>query len=639
MIGISLNKYMFPLRIISVFIVFICINIASNALISNSKIDLTQGKLYTLSSNTKKILSELEEPINIKLFFSDKLSRDLPALRDFGQRVRELLNGYVINSNGKIKLERIDPEPFTDLEDMANVYGVEGVSVNEEGEKFYFGMVASNSIDDMLVLPFFDMSRENFLEYDLTRIISNLANPKKATLGLISSLPINGGLSGKEPNPTEYTPPYFIHQRLIELFNVRDLGKDISSIPENIDQLIIVHPKKLSDNTLYAIDQFVLSGKGTLIFVDPFSEIDRQSADPNSPGLNIPSSNLSRLFKAWGFDMLPGMIVGDQRVGRKVSIGNRGNSKIYTYILWLALQNENISKNDITTANLNYVFLKTAGALVRSKKDITFEPLLTSTSDSMLVERYKIQQRSDPRQLLEGFLPDEDSHILAARVSGSFDSAFSLDDISNMVVDNKLHVARSKVSNIIVFADTDLLADDSWVSKKDAFGRDNITQIADNGPLVINAIESLSGGNNLINLRSRGVSNRPFRVVEELELRAELSYRETEKTLQKELDETQNRLKDLQINTTGIGKQEIIMSADQKETIEAFKNQIVAIRKQLRDVQRNLSIDIDNLNANIQLFNIWLMPFLVLLFAVVNNLIIRKKRIKYLKKIGRANLS
>ncbi len=639
MIGISLNKYMFPLRIISVFIVFICINIASNALISNSKIDLTQGKLYTLSSNTKKILSELEEPINIKLFFSDKLSRDLPALRDFGQRVRELLNGYVINSNGKIKLERIDPEPFTDLEDMANVYGVEGVSVNEEGEKFYFGMVASNSIDDMLVLPFFDMSRENFLEYDLTRIISNLANPKKATLGLISSLPINGGLSGKEPNPNEYTPPYFIHQRLIELFNVRDLGKDISSIPENIDQLIIVHPKKLSDNTLYAIDQFVLSGKGTLIFVDPFSEIDRQSADPNSPGLNIPSSNLSRLFKAWGFDMLPGMIVGDQRVGRKVSIGNRGNSKIYTYILWLALQNENISKNDITTANLNYVFLKTAGALVRSKKDITFEPLLTSTSDSMLVERYKIQQRSDPRQLLEGFLPDEDSHILAARVSGSFDSAFSLDDISNMVVDNKLHVARSKVSNIIVFADTDLLADDSWVSKKDAFGRDNITQIADNGPLVINAIESLSGGNNLINLRSRGVSNRPFRVVEELELRAELSYRETEKTLQKELDETQNRLKDLQINTTGIGKQEIIMSADQKETIEAFKNQIVAIRKQLRDVQRNLSIDIDNLNANIQLFNIWLMPFLVLLFAVVNNLIIRKKRIKYLKKIGRANLS
>ena len=330
----SLNNYMFILRVLSVIIVFICINIVSNALITNTKLDLTEAKLYTLSSNTKYILTELDEPINIKLFFSDKLSRDLPVLRDYGQRVRELLNGYVINSNGRIKFERIDPEPFTDLEDMANVYGLEGININDEGEKFYFGMVASNSIDDMLILPFFDMSRENFLEYDLTRIISNLAKPQKDTLGLITSIPINGGLAGSGPNPNEYRPPYLIHQRLTELFNVRDLGTEISTIPEDIDQLLIIHPKKLSDNTLFAIDQFVMTGKGVLIFVDPFSEIDKQTSDPNNPGLNIPTSNLNRLFDAWGFEVQPGMIVGDQRLGRKVSIGERGNSKVYYRRVW-----------------------------------------------------------------------------------------------------------------------------------------------------------------------------------------------------------------------------------------------------------------------------------------------------------------
>ena len=104
-----------------------------------------------------------------------------------------------------------------------------------------------------------------------------------------------------------------------------------------------------------------------------------------------------------------------------------------------------------------------------------------------------------------------------------------------MIGDTSNHKKNILNANILVFADTDLIADNTWVSKQDMFGRNNITPISDNGRLVINSLESMSGGKNLIGLRGRGVSNRPFLVIEKLQKNAELLFREKELSLQNQL--------------------------------------------------------------------------------------------------------
>ena len=307
--------------IIAVIILFISINTLSNQLFSGARLDLTQNNLYTLNQGTFKVLETIKEPITLRLFFSDNLSRDIAPMREYGQRVRELIEEYVVRSDGLIKLERIDPEPFTNNEDLAILYGLQGMQVSQAGEKFYFGLVASNSTDDVSIIPFFEQNRETYLEYDLTRIINDLANPKKKKLGLITTLPINGGLAYPDAPASEYVPPWEIYNRLREVFEVVTIPKNVSKISDDIDLLMVVHPKGISNETKYAIDQYVLTGKGALFFVDPYSEVERNALPIKDRRTYIPGSNLNTLFSSYGAYVEPGMIVGDRISGRKVTIG------------------------------------------------------------------------------------------------------------------------------------------------------------------------------------------------------------------------------------------------------------------------------------------------------------------------------
>ena len=499
-------------------------------------------------------------------------------------------------SNGNISLEIIDPKPFTDQEDLANVYGVQGLQINEEGERFYFGAVVSNSVDDTTVIPFFDLGRERFLEYDLTKTIYNLANTEKPTIGLISGLPFIGGVTNSQEGP-QYQEPFYLHTRILEFFKVQDLTPSITNIPNDIDQLLVIHPKDLSDETLYAIDQFVMSGKGVIFFVDPFSEHEKNKVPDSEKNTKIPASNLDKLFTTWGFQVSPGMIVGDIVNGRKVSLGRENN------------QNLNTNKN------------------------LKIEPLIKTSRNAMLVERYKMQFRADPEELLKNFVSQEKSYLLGARIKGTFNSAYSKEDSENFL--NAGDIQYKNIinnANILVFTDTDLLTDITWVSKQDMFGRNNITPMADNGRLVINALESMSGGANLIGLRGRGVSNRPFLVVENIQKNAELSYREKELSLQNQLEDTEKKLQAIQNNDVA---NENNTTSQQSDTIEEFKNKIYQIRKDLRDVQRQLNVDIDNLETNIKLINIWLMPLIVIFLYVIILIISNRRRKEFNKKIGR----
>ena len=624
----DMSKY---IKLIAVPIIFILFNIGITNLV-NHKLDLTEDKLFTLTNNTKQVISNINEPIRIQLFFSNSLSKDLPQVRDYEKRVRELLYKYVSLSEN-LKLEVLDPKPFSDLEDLANVYGVQGLQLNQEGERFYFGAVFTNSVDDSALIPFFDSSRESFLEYDLTKTIYNLANTKKSKIGIISSLPISGGFSN-ERDPASYQQPFFIKSNITEFFNVEDLPKDVEAIPEEIDQLLVIHPKNLSDETTFAIDQFVMSGKGVIFFMDPFSEYENSLLPPNQRASNIPGSNLNNMFEKWGFKLDPGLLAGDINNGRKVSMGDINNQKIITYVLWLAIQDSLLSRDDIITSNLDYVFIKTAGSILNNNTNssLLITPLIQTSLSSMLIERSAVQFRADPEKLLKDFISSNQKLTLGARIQGNFKSSFSEEEFSKLKTKKEKYIKQVNNANIIVYADTDLLADNTWVSQQDMFGRNNATAIADNGRLVLNSIESMSGGPDLIGLRGRGTSNRPFVVVENLQKKAELAFKEKEETLQNELKETEEKLQVLQSEE---GADNNNVSNVQAETIVAFRSRIFEIRGELRAVQRVLGQDINALETRLKFINIWLMPALVFVLYIINSLILYRRQKNFFKSIGR----
>ena len=625
------GDWLINISLICIIIFFIAINTLSNQIFYSARMDLTQDNLYTLNQGTYEVIKSIDEPITIRLFFSDKLSRDIPPLREYGQRVRELIEEYVVSSKGKIILERVDPEPFTDNEDLAMVFGLQGRTLSQAGEKFYFGLVASNSTDDVSVIPYFDQSRESYLEYDLSRIIADLANPKKKKIGLVTFLPIGGGLAYEDAPSSEYVPPWVIYNRLSESFEITNLGKSFNSISEDIDILMIVHPKNLDDATQYAIDQFILSGKGTVFFLDPYSEVERNALPIEKRRTYIPSSSLNSLFEKYGFYLEPGMIVGDRVYGRQVTIGRPPNLRVTTYVLWLALNKQLINPNDSVTNELEKILTNSSGAIALSEEsELTLEPLITSSRDSMLIERYKVQFRPDPTLLLSEFVSSGKFFNLAARITGNINSVYKDSDKENQDVNH----LDSGQANMIIFADTDILADQTWNQSQDNFGREVFNPIADNGSLIINAIESLSGKGELISLRSRGVSSRPFEEVEELRRNAETKYRETEQKLQKELQSTEQKLRDLQRSASlEVNEGSPILSKEHAETLQIFRDQIINIRKKLRDVQRELRVDIEELGLLLKIYNIWLMPLFVSIASILVFGFRRRKRISHLAEI------
>ncbi len=612
---------------------FIAVNVLTGALARNARIDLTEEGLYTLSDSTRHVLDNLAEPIRLRLFFSEELSRDIPSVRDYERRVRELLEQYVAFSDGLITLERVDPAPFSDAEDLAVVYDLQGIPVSSAGERLYFGLVATNSTDDTERVPFFEREREAFLEYDLTRIIYDLANPRRVKVGLVTSLPIAGGLPTEESPPADFVPPWALHGQMLQLFDVENLGPEPTRIDDDIDILMVVHPKDPKPEVLYLIDQFVMSGRGAIFFVDPFSEIEFSYIDPQQRRIYIPYSNLSNLFQPWGFELAPGEVVGDRLAARKVSLGG---GQVVDYVLWLALLGPSFSRDDVITANLQRLFMHSAGWLRPTEENPApgFSPLVRATPQSMSIERFRIQVQPDPTQLLADFVADTENRVLAARIAGSFPSAFADgppgdgDDGASGGADvAPAHRAATETAHVIVVADTDVLADNVWIATRDFFGRPSAVPTADNGSFVINALESLAGGGELIGLRSRGSSVRPFTVVQDLEREAETRYRETERALQAQLQETEDKLRRLQGTVSQEAEQGApILTSEQRETIAEFREQIVTIRKRLRDVQYELRSDIDALAVRLEALNSYVMPVLVVLAALIVPLLRRRRR-------------
>jgi ABC-type uncharacterized transport system involved in gliding motility auxiliary subunit len=610
--------------LVCIALVLISVNIIAARLFA-WRLDLTGEHLYTLSSGTLRTLARIEEPITLRFYYSNRLADEVPSYGVYAQRVRELLDQYVAAAHGKIRLEVYNPLPFSDAEDRAVAFGLQGVPLDVAGEQVYFGLAATNSTDDQQVIAFFQPERERFLEYDLTKLVHSLAFPKKTVVGLISTLPLEGDMMAMmRGRPAE---PMAIMEQLQQLDTVKPLAANIDAIPPDVDVLMLVHPQNLADKTLFAIDQFVLKGGKALIFVDPLSELQASHPSQLNPPGSPTASNLERLFKSWGFAVPANTVAGDRRDAQRVGVpGSRGGTRPLDYIAWLNLKTDNLNRTDMITADLSHVMMATPGIIEPIEGAKTaIEPLITTSPDAMKIPAEKLTGLPDVAGLLAEFKPDNKRYILAAHVTGTADSAFPDGPPEPAKPEAKEGEPAApaadwlkqsaKPINIVVVADTDMLDDRFWLQKQEFFGQRLLASTADNGDFVANAIEVLAGGDDLVGLRSRGTSARPFEVVERIQNEAQTRYSAEEHALQARLKDTQAKLASL------TGKDQANapanLSAEQTKAIEEFRADMVQTRRQLRDVQAALRSDIGRLKTGLEFFDIALIPIIVAAAAIV----------------------
>ena len=615
---------------------FVCVIILSGIWLRGMRVDLTEDRLFTLSDGTQNILTDLQEPVSLRFYFSGKLANDYPELKRYGARVRELLEEYVSISKGRVTLEVIDPEPFTETEDQAVALGMQGAPT-PGGEYFYFGLIGANTTDHEEVVPFFSQAREPFLEYDITRLVHKLTNPEKITVGVVSSLPLDKGmgatvakLSGQE------TRPFAMYEQLGQFYQLRMLGKNIVHVPRDIDVLLVVHPAiplvgYLDPDSMYAIDQYVMAGGKAMIFVDPVSELTGTPALGGRPDKSLPrSSQMNKLFKAWGLEMAPNRVVADRLRAMRVGTGGGQRTQYIDYVLWLTLSNTALNREDIVTSELSRVNLASSGALRQTEDASTsFTPLLSGSDDATLLDKSVVSAIPDPQGLLRDFTPTGESYVFAARVTGETGSAFPKGrpllegEADEDREPDPRHLSQSTGPiNVIAVADTDLFDERFWTEVQDYMNQRVLVPTANNGDFVVNGIDNLAGSSDLIGLRSRGHSNREFTVVQELRRDAEIHFLAEQQALQIKLEESEKRLIELEEQRGGTS----MAGAEQDQAVEDFRLQLIDTRKQLRDVQHNLRKGVDRLEAIVKFLNIGLVPILLFMLALVISLVRRRRR-------------
>ena len=646
-----------------VAVLFIGVIMLANQVFRSARVDLTEDKLFTLSEGTKKVLRAIDEPVRLRFYYSSRIAKDLPDVGIYAQRVRDMLEEYADLSNGKIRLEVYDPQPFTDQEDLAVAVGLQGVPIDQGGDLVYFGLSGTNATDEQQVIPFFDQQRERFLEYDLTRMVYDLAHPRKSVVAVMSGLPVSGSPYAKQV-PGAPDDSYVVWGQLKEMFGLEELAMVNAKIPDQTNVLVLIHPEKIDARSQYAIDQFVLRGGKVVVLMDPHSEV--QASDPQrrrgpSPTI-VAASNLPELLKAWGLEMPADTVIGDARLARRVQVPTQGpvatRVAAIDYPLWLAVGPEQMNRDDLVTSQLSLLNIASPGELKPLPgATTTFTPLLWTTDQGGIGDLPLAQQGSTKILEQANRFKADGRHVLAARVSGAVKTAFPdgppksplIDELEKAIADAKpgddiadkqkeldkavkewqaakaAHLTESKTPmNAIVIADVDFLADGLWVRVQDFFGKRIPSPYANNGNLLINAVENLSGSDELISLRSRGVFQRPFTYIQDIQRKAETAFRQKEQELLRELGQAEETLKKLQTQARGEGN--LVLSQAQKDEIRGFRDKAVNLRRDLRDVQFQLRRDVDQVTEMVKLVNIAAVPALVAIFALVLALVRRSMR-------------
>ncbi len=614
--------------LIALAVLFLGVVMLANVGLRGMRIDLTQNRLYTLSPGTAQVVAELKEPVVLYFFFSrEAASSQSPLILPYANRVRDFLEELAARSGGKVRLVSVDPQPFSDDEDRAAEYGLQPLQTAAAGEPLYFGLAGTNSTDGRSAIPSFTADREEFLEYDVAKLIHDLGTAKKPVIGLLSSLPMQGQFNQMTGQMSE---PWPIVTQLEQLFTLRPLGMDTGRIDPDVDVLMIVHPKNPPPKTLYAIDQFVMRGGKVLLFVDPDSGADVGAADaetmPGAPGAGH-ASDLEPLLGAWGVSYDPKSVLGDLELGLEVRTNMQ--SPPARHIGILGLHHDDMAAKDVVTASLDAINVATAGILApRAGAGTSFEPLLSSSTQAAPIPAARFVDLTDPAALRDGFKPSGRRYTLAARITGNLLSAYpngAPPDVKPASGPPLAHLSKTSApASIIIVADTDLLLDYLWVQTREAFGQRFSQAFANNGDFIANALDNLGGSSALISIRGRASFSRPFERIEALRRQADERLRAKALELQAELQQTETKLTELQSKRAD--QSSLMLSADQEQELKRFTAEKNRVRKELRNTQRGLDVDIDRLYSQLRFVNIALMPALVAMAGVLALALRRRRR-------------
>lgn len=609
-----MSKFSTSLILILLAVLFFALTILNNQLLSPLRLDLTENQVYSLSDGSREIVANIDEPINLYLFYSNKSSKGMTTLRNYANRVESMLREYTNASPGKINLQIIDPEPFSEAEDQASEYGLTAATIGTLGEAVYLGLAATNSLDDQQIIGFFDPQKETFLEYEISKLIHQLSQPDLAKVTVVSDLPLAGG---QNPMNGQFDPEWTFLTQLKQLYDVEVVKNGVANLPEGSDVVMLVHPKELSDSLLYDIDQYALNGGKLLIFVDPNNESDPMAMMAGMGAMvGANGSDLATIFSAWGLDFTAQQVLLDAELGLDIRTADGGVTRHFGFV---GVETAQLDRNDVTTASLEVINGASFGTFSKTAESrLQVSPLMFSSSNTDFMDAETYSSSREPDSFTKTFENRNQQQMLAARLTGQAKSAYP-----DAVNDNNAHVAETDDLNAVVVGDTDMLADRFWVQQANFFGQTVFTPFANNGDFITNAVENLGGSSALISIRSRGTFARPFTTVDALTVEAERKFREQEQLLEAQLEETEQQLAQLQ-NQQAEGTA-LVLSPQQQAAVDEFMDKRLEIRKALRDVRHQLDKDIEELGNWLKFINIAVSPFVLMLAMMLLARIFRTK--------------
>ena len=608
--------------LVAALIILVLLNLVLGA--ARGRIDLTQGKLYTLSEGTRAVLGKLESPVKIRLYFSQS---DIPLpVKAYGRRVEDLLAEFRQAGRGKVTVEKLDPQPDSDAEDSATLEGVEA-QVTPSGDKFYLGASISYA-DQKLALPALAPDREPLLEYDQVRAIARAAATAKPVVGVMSALPVFGMPPSPMTGGQPMEPQVFIGE-LRRDYTVKRVGLDPEKIDDDIKVLLVIHPRGIGERAQYALDQFVLRGGKLIAFLDPSAYFDQLGQMGGMGGGGTPSS-LDRLLKAWGLAFDSGKVVLDMRY-----LTGAGARTLPTL---LSLNDNAFDPHDIATARLGSLLMPFAGAFTgKPVEGLSETILMKSSAYSQLVDSFAATAQGEAA--IRAFKPSGTEYPLAVRLTGKFKTAFpegrpKTDDRGEKKAATGAKASDAKPEGtqlkesagenaVVLVGDSDFINDGAAVQIQEIFGQRIVIPRNGNIAFAQALVDQFAGDPALIKLRGRASAARPFTVIRDMEAKAQQAYLGKIKELEDNLGQTQEKLNALQKGKgQGAGA---ILSAEQQTELENFRRKAAETRLALKEVRRELRADSEALQFWTKVLNIALMP-LVVAIAGIGLAILRRRR-------------
>jgi ABC-type uncharacterized transport system involved in gliding motility auxiliary subunit len=573
-------------------VAYVLLVLGASRFFGGERIDLTRDHLYTLSPGTRNIIANLRQPIDLTLYFSDRASHGLPQLRAQHQYVVHMLEEIVRRSHGRVHLAQVDPLPFSADEDRATAAGLTALRGQGTDESIFFGLAGRNAGDGRTsAIPFFLPAKEPFLEYDVARLLHDLSITHEPRVAIYSGLPIWGDTDADG----NASPPWTALQQVQQLFDVQRL--DTNSLaaltPNDAAVLVLIQPAGLTHADARAIDRYVQAGGRLLAFVDPDSEVDGGT-----------SSDLRTLFQAWGVAFDAGRVLLDR--SRALSVQSPVTGATVRDPSVLGLTGDELNRRDPVTQALSVIDLAATGyfSLLQGAQ-VRLNPLIQSTTEAMVVPAERVREAGDPASLYKNYAPDGEHYAIAVRLEGDLPRAFADDAPAK----------PARKPAVILVGDTDLLSDRLWVLPSSTEGQTLMSPFANNGDFFVNAIDDLAGPSNLIAIRGRAVNERRFTRVDTLRRQADEKFKAKQIELQAELEDTEKRLAALKQSAKGSSR-----TAAQKAAVAQFTQRKLAIRSELRAVQRSLDADIERLSMQLKFIDILLMPILVALTGLLYGL-------------------